>query len=81
VFGSDNDSPNHSSLTKCHTEKWRLRRVIKTKQWRERRHRRCVERRRLFACFIRDSMLKAFISRVIRKLYTTPPTLCVPPSV
>ena len=36
-------------LTKCHTEKRRGRRIIKTKQWKSRRHRRCIERRSLFA--------------------------------
>ena len=36
-------------LTKCHTEKRRGRRFIKTKQWKSRRHRRCIERRSLFA--------------------------------
>ena len=36
-------------LTKCHTEKRRERRIIKTKQWKSRRHRRCIERRSLFA--------------------------------
>ena len=36
-------------LTKSHTEKRRGRRIIKTKQWESRRHRRCIERRSLFA--------------------------------
>ena len=36
-------------LKKCHTEKRRGRRIIKTKQWKSRRHRRCIERRSLFA--------------------------------
>ena len=36
-------------LTKCHTEKRRERRIIKTKQWKSRRHRRCIERWSLFA--------------------------------
>ena len=36
-------------LRKCHTEKRRGRRIIKTKQWKSRRHRRCIERRSLFA--------------------------------
>ena len=37
------------SLKQCHTEKRRGRRIIKTKQWKSRRHRRCIERRSLFA--------------------------------
>ena len=36
-------------LTKCHTEIRRERRIVKTKQWKLRRHRRCIERRSLFA--------------------------------
>ena len=36
-------------LRKCHTEVRRGRRIIKTKQWKSRRHRRCIERRSLFA--------------------------------
>ena len=36
-------------LTKCHTEARRERRITKTKQWKSRRHRRCIERRSLFA--------------------------------
>ena len=36
-------------LTKCHTEARRGRRITKTKQWKSRRHRRCIERRSLFA--------------------------------
>ena len=34
---------------KCHTETRRGRRIIKIKQWKSRRHRRCIERRSLFA--------------------------------
>ena len=37
------------SLKQCHTEARRGRRIIKTKQWKSRRHRRCIERRSLFA--------------------------------
>ena len=33
----------------CHTEARRGRRITKTKQWKSRRHRRCIERRSLFA--------------------------------
>ena len=36
-------------LRKCHTEKKRGRKIIKTKQWKSQRHRRCIERRSLFA--------------------------------
>ena len=36
-------------LTKCHTEKRRGQRIIKTKQWKPRRHHRCTEQRRMFA--------------------------------
>jgi len=36
-------------MTKCHTEARRGRRITKTKQWKSRRHRRCIERRSLFA--------------------------------
>ena len=45
-------------LTKCHTEKRRGRRIIKTKQWKSRRHRRCIERRSLFANFISNLYTK-----------------------
>ena len=34
---------------KCHTELRRERRIIKTKQWKSRRHRRCIEQRSLLA--------------------------------
>jgi len=34
---------------KCHTEVRRGRRIIKTKQWKSGKHRRCIERRSLFA--------------------------------
>ena len=36
-------------LKKCHTEGRRIRRDIKTKQWKPRRHHRCTEQRRMFA--------------------------------
>ena len=36
-------------LKKCHAETRRGRRIIKTKQWKSRRHRRCIERRSLLA--------------------------------
>ena len=43
---------------KCHTEKRRGRRIIKTKQWKSRRHRRCIERRSLFAISISNLYTK-----------------------
>ena len=36
----------------------------KTKQWKSRRHRRCIERRSIFASFIRDSIHKQFIQKL-----------------
>ena len=45
-------------LRKCHTEKRRGRRIIKTKQWKSRRHRRCIERRSLFAISISNLYTK-----------------------
>ena len=65
-------------LRKCHTKKRRGRRIIKTKQWKSRRHRRCIERRSLFAHFFSNFMTKAFIRKVIKNQYATPPSLFVP---
>ena len=45
-------------LTKYHTEKRRRRRIIKTKQWKSRRHRRCIERQSLFAYSISNVYTK-----------------------
>ena len=45
-------------LRKCHTEKRRGRRIIKPKQWKSRRHRRCIERRSLFAISISNLYTK-----------------------
>ena len=45
-------------LRKCHTEKRRGRRIIKTKQWKSRRHRRYIERRSLFAISISNLYTK-----------------------
>ena len=45
-------------LKKCHTETRRGRRIIKTKQWKSRRHRRCIERRSLFAISISNLYTK-----------------------
>ena len=45
-------------LRKCHTEKRRVRRIIKTKQWKSRRHHRCIERRSLFAISISNLYTK-----------------------
>ena len=64
-------------LTKYHTEKRRGRRIIKTKQWKSRRHRQCMELRSLFAHFFSNFMTKAFIPKVIKNLYATPLSLFV----
>ena len=50
----------------------------KTKQWKARRHRRCIERRSLFAHFFSNFISKAFIPKVMKNLYATPPSLIVP---
>ena len=55
---------NVSFLRKCHTEKRRGRRIIKTKQWKSRRHRRCIERRSLFAI----SISNLYTKRLSRKI-------------
>ena len=49
IFGVIRLQPKFRTLTKCHTEKRRVRRVIKTRHWQSRRRRWCVERRRQFA--------------------------------
>ena len=53
-------------LTKCHTEKRRGRRIIKTKQWKSRRHRRCIERWSLFAHFFSNFMAKHLFPKLLR---------------
>ena len=52
-------------LTKYHTEKRRGRRIIKTKQCKARRHRRCTEQRSLFA----NSISNLYTKRLSRKSY------------
>ena len=50
---------------KCHTEVRRGRRIIKTKQWKSRRHRRCIERRSLFA----NSISNLYTKHLSQKSY------------
>ena len=45
-------------LRKCHTEARSGRRIVKTKQWKSRRHRRCIERQSLFAISISNLYTK-----------------------
>lgn len=52
-------------LRKCHTEVRRGRRIIKTKQWKSRRHRRCIERRSLFA----NSISNLYTKRLSQNSY------------
>ena len=52
-------------LKKCHTETRRGRRIIKTKQWKSRRHRRCIERRSLFA----NSISNLYTKRLFQSIY------------
>ena len=52
-------------LRKCHTEVRRGRRIIKTKQWKSRRHRRCIERRSLFA----NSISNLYTKRLPQNYY------------
>ncbi len=47
------------SWKQCHTKTRRGRRIIKTKQWKSRRHRRCIELRSLFANFISNLYTKS----------------------
>ena len=49
----------YSSYLIRHTETRRGRRIIKTKQWKSRRHRRCIERRSLFAISISNLYTKS----------------------
>ena len=53
------------SLKQCHTEKRRGRRFIRTKQWKSRRHRRCIERRSLFA----NSISNLYTKRLSQNSY------------
>ena len=78
-------------LTKCHTKKRRGRRIIKIKQWKSRRHRRCIEQRSLFA----NSISNLYTKRLPQNSYqesvrytsvalcavSTSVTLCLPPSL
>ena len=52
-------------LKKCHTETRRKRRIIKTKQWKSRRHRRCIERRSLLA----NSISNLYTKRLSQNSY------------
>ena len=54
-----------SSLTKGHTEKRRGRRIIKTKQWKSRRHHRRTEQRSLFA----NSISNLYTKRLPQNIY------------
>ena len=61
----------------CHTEARRGRRITKTKQWKSRRHRRCIERRSLFA----NSISNLYTKRLLQNSYQesvryTSVTLC-----
>ena len=76
-------------LTKCHTEARRGRRITKTKQWKSRRHRRCIERRSLFANSISlntkrlsQNSYQEFVryTSVTLCAVGTSVTLCLPPS-
>lgn len=60
------------TLTKYHTEKWRIRRVIKNKTLIGTEALLCVEQRSLLASYIRHFLFKVFISKIIRKLYAIP---------
>ena len=53
------------TLTKCHTEARRGRRINKTKQWKARRYLRCIERRSLFA----NSISNLYTKRLSRNSY------------
>ena len=64
-FWSENNPSKLRSLTKCHTEGRRGRRIIKTKQWKSRRHRRCTERRSLFA----NSISNLYTKRLPQNIY------------
>ena len=77
IFGVIRLQPKFRTLTKCHTEKRRVRRVIKTRHWQSRRHRWCVERRRQFAYSISNLYKTLHPKRVIRNLYATPLLLFV----
>ena len=63
---------------KCHTELRRERRIIKTKQWKSRRHRRCIERRSLLANSISNLYTKRLPQNSYQEFvrYTSVALLC-----
>ena len=69
---SDKGAPKFRTLTKYHTEKWRIRRILKNTTQIGTEALLCVEQRRLFASYIRLFLFKVSISKIIRKLYATP---------
>ena len=71
-FGVIRMPPKFRTLTKYHTEKWRIRRILKNTTLRGTEALLCVEQRRLFANYIRHFLFKVFISKIIRKPYATP---------
>ena len=64
--------PKFRTLTKCHTEKWRIRGIIKNTTLIGTEALLRMEQRRLLASYIRHFIFKVFISKIIRKLYATP---------
>ena len=64
--------PKFRTLTKCHTEKWRIRRIIKNTTLIGTEALLRMEQRILFTSYIRHFLFKVFISKIIRKLYATP---------
>lgn len=60
------------TLMKCHTEKWRIRRIIKNTTLIGTEALLHMEQRILFTSYIRHFLFKVFISKIIRKLYATP---------
>ena len=56
--------PKFRTLTKCHTEKWRIRRILKSTTLIGTEALLCVEQRRLFASYIRHFLFKVFISKL-----------------
>ena len=55
---SDNNPPNLRSLAIYHTEKWRVRGVLKHTDGSPQRHSQCIEQRRLFASSISNLYTK-----------------------
>ena len=66
------------SLKQCHTEERRGRRIIKTKQWKSRRHRRCIEQRSLLANSISNLYTKRLPQNSYQEFvrYTSVALLC-----